>query len=323
MATSRTRRRSRRFQPHESVGKPRGVLHPRVQRVGPDHFGILCFDCAKARFKFMLTDFYGRVLLPPTTVEHNRPALEAVVAQVREAFATHQLRDGLVAIERTGRYHRLIQRTFAAAGWETRILHPFVTKQYRQGVDPGSKTDDTDLGAIQRATGCALLEATRDEAWTSLQLLVRHRRDLVGKGAALNCQIREHLEAAFPGFAACFDKLWESAIPWHWLRHFETAAQLRDAGVTTLCHSLQQAGIRYQRRTVQTIVDWAVQAAPGDVAAAQHRRIALALYDDRLRKSQEIVALEREIAGRLVQTPVCAALVVPRHQRGQRRRLRW
>src|SRR5438067_5203124 len=218
MSTTRTRKKhpsARR--PMASVGKPRGVLHPRVQQVGPEHFGIVCCDCAKARSKFLLADFYGRVLVPPTTVAHNRPDLDAAVAQIRQAFATHQLRAGLVAIERTGRYHRIVQRTFAAAGFETRIVHPFVTKQYRQPVDPGYKTDDADLAALHRATvtGCALLEATRDEAWTTLQLLIRHRRDLVRKGAALNCQIREHLEAALPGFAACFDKLWDSAIPWH------------------------------------------------------------------------------------------------------------
>jgi len=313
MATIRPRRRSSRRRPSVSVGKPRGVLHPRVQQVGPEHFGIVCFDCAKARSKFLLADFYGRVLISPTVVAHNRLDLDAAVAQVRQAFATHQLCDGLVAIERTGRYHRVVQRTFAAAGFETRILHPFVTKQYRQPVDPGNKTDDTDLAAIHRATvtGCALLEATRDETWTTLQLVIRHRRDLVCKGAALNCQIRDHLEAALPGFAACFDKLWESQIPWHLLRHFPTAEQLRAAGVTALCRSLCQAGIRFQQRTVQTVLDWAEQAAPGDVAASQHLRFALALYDDRQRKTQEIQALEREIAGRLVQTPYVLLLSFP------------
>src|SRR5438067_3568594 len=260
MSTTRTRKKhpsARR--PMASVGKPRGVLHPRVQQVGPEHFGIVCFDCAKVRSKFLLADFYGGVLLPPTIVSHLRPDLDAAVAQIRGAFAQHQLRDGVVAIERTGRYHRVVQRAFMAAGFETRILHPFVTKQYRQPVDPGNKTDDTDLTAIHRATvtGCALLEATRDEAWATLQLVIRHRRDLVHKGAALNCQIREHLEAALPGYAACFDKLWESAVPWHLLRHFPTAEQLRAAGVTTLCHSLRQAGIRFQQRTLQAVLDWA------------------------------------------------------------------
>src|SRR5712664_4158541 len=115
MATTRTRKRPSSRRPAPSVGKPRGVLHPRVQQVGPEHFGIVCFDCAKARSKFLLADFYGRVLLPPTKVAHNRPELDAAVAQLRAAFTAHALHDGLVAIERTGRYHRVVQRTFAAA----------------------------------------------------------------------------------------------------------------------------------------------------------------------------------------------------------------
>jgi transposase len=313
MASTRTRRSSPRHRPPTSLGKAHGVLHPRVQQVGPEHFGIVCFDCHKLSSKFLLADFYGRYLIPPTAVQHNRPDLDSAVAQIRNAFDQHQLRDGVVAIERTGRYHRVAQRTFAAAGFETRILHPFVTKQYRQPVDPGNKTDDADLAAIHRATvtGCALLEATRDEAWTTLQLLIRHRRDLVRKGAALNCQIREHLEAALPGYAACFDKLWDSAIPWHLLQHYPTAGELRGAGVTVLSQSLRAADIRFQQRTLQAVVAWAEQAAPGDVAASQHLRIALALYDDRQRKTQEIQALERDIASRLVQTPYVLLLSFP------------
>src|SRR5258708_5678224 len=126
MTSTRARRPKSSRRPAASVGKPRGVLPPRVQQVGPEHFGIACFDCAKVRSKFLLADFYGRVLIPPTTVAHHRPDLDAAVAQIRAAFFPHQLADGLVAIERPGRYHRLVQRTFAAAGFETRILHPFV-----------------------------------------------------------------------------------------------------------------------------------------------------------------------------------------------------
>jgi transposase len=313
MATSRARRRPSSRRSAASVGKPRGVLHPRVQQVGPEHFGIVAFDCAKVRSKFLLADFYGRILIPPTVVAHNRRELEAAVAQIRQAFAEHQLLDGLVAIERTGRYHRVVQRTFTAAGFETRIVHPFVTKQYRQPVDPGNKTDDADLAALHRATvtGCALLEATRDQAWTTLQLLIRHRRDLVRKGAALNCQIRDHLEAALPGYAACFDNLWDSGVAWHLLKHFPSAVCLRDAGVTALGHALREAGIRFQQRTVQTVVDWAEQAAPGDIAADQHLRIVHALHDDRQHKTQQILALERDIAGRLVQTSYILLLSFP------------
>lgn len=160
-------------------------------------------------------------------------------------------------------------------------------------------------------TGCALREAARDEAWTTLQLLIRHRRDLVRKGASLNCQIRDYLQAALPGLAACFDQFWDSPVAWHLLRFYPTAVQLQQAGMTILCQSSRRAGIRSQQRTVQAVLDWAEQAAAGDVAADQHHRIALALYDDRLRKTQEIQALEQKITGRLVQTSYVLLLSFP------------
>src|SRR5712692_910590 len=271
MATSRTRKRSR---PRPQVlQKPSGVIHPRVQKVGPEHFGIVSVDCAKARSKWMLCDFYGNVFVPPTVVEHDRAGLGAAVSQVQRALQKHALHDFLVAVERTGRYHRPVQRAFAAAGFEVRIVHPFATKQFRQPSDPGYKTDDTDLAAIHRAAvnGFALIDTPLDETWKTLQLLIRHRRDLVFKTTLVCCQVREHLEASFPGFAACFDKLWDSACAWHLVRRF---------------------------------------AAP-DLAAAQHRSIALALNDDRARKTQEILALERDIAARLVCTPYILLLSFP------------
>jgi hypothetical protein len=81
--------------------------------------------------------------------------------------------------------------------------------------------------------------------------------------------------------------------------------------LTTLCQALRQAGIRFQQRTVQTVLDWAEQAAPGDVAAEQHLRIVHALHRDRPHKTLEIQALERDIASRLVQTPYILLLSFP------------
>ncbi len=43
-----------------SVHKPRGVIHPRVRAVGPEHFAFICVDCAKDRSKMMMADFYQR-----------------------------------------------------------------------------------------------------------------------------------------------------------------------------------------------------------------------------------------------------------------------
>jgi transposase len=313
MSTTQSRKRSRSRPQPQVLQKPRGVIHPRVQKVGPEHFGIVSVDCAKARSKWMLCDFYGNILVPPTTVEHNRASLDAAVAQLRQALDRHALQDVIVAVERTGRYHRPVQRAFAAAGFETRIVHPFATKQFRQPSDPGYKTDDTDLAAIHRAAvnGFALVEADLDESWKTLQLLIRHRRDLVGKSSTLCCQIREHLDAALPGFAACFDKLWDSASAWHLARHFATPPDLAAAGLAGLCHSLDDAGVRYQRRTLQRVLEWAAQAAAPDLAAAQHRRIALALDDDRRSKTQEIQGLERDIAAKLARTPYVLLLSFP------------
>src|SRR5438132_4661397 len=174
MSATRSRRRPR-SRPQDVLHKPAGTIHPRVQKVGPQHFGIVCIDCAKRRSKWMLTDFFGNVLLPPTVVQHNRPGFDTAVAQLREALHQHDLRDVIIAVERTGRYHHPVKRAFAAAGFEVRIVHPFTTSRCRQPRDPDNKTDDNDLAAIQVAAvnGFALLEQPLDELYKTLQLLIR------------------------------------------------------------------------------------------------------------------------------------------------------
>ena len=312
MAHSATRKRSRARRV-DVVQKPRGTFHPRVQEVGPEHFGIVSIDCAKARSKWMLADFYGNVFVRPTLLAHNRPALEAAIDQLRQAVRDHELKDLLVAVERTGRYHRTVQRAFADAGFEARIVHPFATKQFRQPADPGNKTDDTDLAALHRAavSGFALVEAELDEAWTTFRLLIRHRRELVRKSAMLRSQVREHLDAAYPGFAANFADLWERDCAWHLIRHFATPADMHAAGLGGLCRSLDATGVRYQRPTVETILGWAAQAAPPDLAAGARRRFALALHDDLLQKARETQAIERDIAAALCRTPYVLLLSFP------------
>lgn len=310
MAT-RVRKRARRFP--EFLQKARGLVHPRVQLVGPEHFGVVSVDCAKVRSKWMLADFYGKVLVAPTIVTHNRVELEAAIAQVRAALAQHDLRDVVVAVERTGRYHHPVKHAFAAAGFETRLVHPYTSKQFRQPANPDNKTDDTDLAAIHRAAvnGFALREPELPESWQRLQLLTRHRRSLVQKSSALRCQIRHHLDAALPGYAACFANLWERALAFPLVRHFGSAAALLAAGRDGLAAFLRQQGIRFQRRSLDTILEWAQAAAAPDSAADLHRRIALAYEDDRQRKTQEILALERDVAQLLAATPYVLLLSFP------------
>src|SRR5947207_1313194 len=106
MATISCRRQRRRSSRYASVVKPSGSLHPRVQKATPEHFGIVAVDCAKARSKWMLTDYYGRILVTPTLVEHTRLGFQQAIAAVRQAVATHDLRDLVIAIEQTGADHQ-------------------------------------------------------------------------------------------------------------------------------------------------------------------------------------------------------------------------
>ena len=302
----------RRPRPH-AIHKPNGVLHPRVQAVGPERFGILSVDCAKARSKILLADFYGRVLIPPTIIEHNQTGLEHAVRLLHEALDQNGLKDHIVAVERTGRYHGPIQRAFAKAGSEVRIVHPFATKQFRQPADPGNKTDDTDLSAIHRATanGFGLLEHEPDPTFVRLQLLARRRRDLVRKKVTIQQQMHEHLESFMPGYAGCFDDVFDSDIALWAATTFDSAAAIVAAGLPGLAQQLREAGLRTHAPTLEKILAWARQAPTPQEPASIHRRFFLELDADRRSKVQLIRALEGELAEPLVLTPYLLLMGIP------------
>ena len=215
-----------------TVQKARGVLTERVQAVGPDRFGIVVCDCAKARFKLMLADYYGTVRIPPTEFPVTVPGLRSAVEAVRAATTLHALTDVVVAVEQTGEYHRPVSAAWRAAGFEVRVVHPHVTKQYRQAADPGNKTDDTDLMALHRAAvaGFATAESTWPTEFAEGRQLVRHRRDLVVKTSKLRTQCQELLHAMMPGFAANFDDLWRSPNPMTIVRKTGSPQAVLDAG---------------------------------------------------------------------------------------------
>jgi transposase len=293
--------------------KPNGQLTPRVQAVGPEHFGIVAIDCAKARSRYFLADFYGHTLLEPTTLAHTRGDFQAAIDRLRQASRQHDLRDLVVLIERTGEYHRPVQRAFRQAGFETRLVHPYTSKQYRQPADPGNKTDDADLGAIFRAGthGFGLLEPAWPDDYVTLQLLRRHRSDLVAKTSVLRCQIREVLHAAMPGYAECFGDLWEAPAALVIARHTTSAEAVRQAGLVGLQQSVAAANIIGRRETFAKVLAWAAQAPPGHSHSADLHRILTTLDDDRLAKTQQILDLERSLAHLVVHTPYALLLVIP------------
>jgi transposase len=310
MAAISSRRRPR---PPHQVHKPHGVIHPRVERVGTNHFGIVSVDVAKARSKWMLTDFFGNVLIGPTPVEHNRAGLDAAVLALSQACTQHELLDVIVAIERTGRYHLPVKRVFQAAGYETRIVHPYATKQYRQPANPGNKTDDTDLSAIFRAAaaGFSLSEPATDPLYRQLQLLARHRRDLVRKAGALRCQIREHIQVILPGFGDSFSDLFDCKYAIAIATSFPSPGAIQNAGLSGLRQLLRTLDLKGQTPALEKIVAWAHSAAAGAEDGAIHSRIIAELDIDRRSKEEAILVLERELAALLVRTPYVLLLGAP------------
>lgn len=314
MATKRKSRKSRKIS-ITALGKPRGMIQARVQKVGPERFGIVAVDCAKARSKWMLCDFYGKVLIPPTPVEHGRAELALAVAQLRAAIERHGLLDHIVAVEMTGTYHRPVQRAFRKAGSETRLVHPFASRHYRLPSHGDDKTDDNDLEGIFRAAvnGFGLLEPEWDEAYLQLQILARHRRDLVNKRAKLQCQIRQLLERCLPGYAALFpaDGLWSRPVAIAIARRAVRPENVRAAGVRGVLEWLNEDRVHVQARTVERLVAWAANAADTDPMCEHLTRVWLNLYEDWQAKTRHIRRLEQDLAEILVKTPYLLLLSHP------------
>jgi transposase len=306
------RRRSRRST-HGHIGKPHGILSSRVQAVGPEHFGVVAVDCAKPRSKWMLTDFYGRVLVPPTVVEHHRTAFDDALALLGSAVTSHRIKDLVVAVERTGRYHLPIQRAFAAAGYETRIVHPSISRYFRETATYDNKTDDTDLEGICRSAinGFGLHDPPWDAIYRDLQFWTRWRRDLVWKISELRCQIREHLEACLPGYSKCFDDVFTSNLALFLLRHFSTPQAIVEAGLPGLTELARQAGVGVHRGTLMRILGWAPNAPAPAENASLFRRLVCDLDDDRVAKEKQVESIEQELVNHLVQIPYVRLLALP------------
>ena len=296
------------------VGKPTGQIQERVQAVGPEHFGIVAVDCAKRRSKWMLCNFYGKVIIEPTSVEHTTGGLRAMTQHVVEVCQAEELTDTIVAVEMTGIYHKPAQRAFRKAGFDTRIVHPFASNHYRRPLHPDAKTDDHDLEAIFHAAvkGYGLATLPVGEIYQSLQAVSRHRHNLVKQRARLMVQIRRLLHQTMPGFADLFedDKLFHKSIALAIAMQFTSAARVRQAGVDGIASHLSTTKVRFQTRTIERIVAWSGTAAEPSELAAMHTRQWQQLDEVRRLLEEQIAATEREMAGFLVKTPYVLLLSV-------------
>jgi transposase len=296
------------------LGKPTGQIQERVQAVGPEHFGIVAVDCAKRRSKWMLCNFYGKVLIEPTLVEHTAGGLRAMTQLVAEACQAEGLTDTIAAVEMTGIYHKPVQRALRKAGFDTRIVHPFASSHYRRPLHPDDKTDDHDLEAIFHAAvkGYGLATFPVGEVYQSLQAASRHRHNLVKQRSRLMVQMRRLLHQTMPGFADLFedDKLFHKSIALPIALGFPSAAAIRQAGVAGIESHLTTAKVRFQTRTVERIVAWAAAAAEPSELAGMHTRQWQQLNEARRLFDEQVAAAEREMAGFLVKTPYVLLLTV-------------
>lgn len=150
-ATQKRNRKSNQSTQARYIGKPAGVIQTRIQEAGPEHFAVVSVDCAKVRSVWMMCDYYGKVLVEPTPVEHQRGAFDAMIQQIRSALKEFKITDSIAAVEMTGIYHRPVQAALRKAGLDTRTVHPFASKHYCKPLHPKLKTDENDLEAIFHA----------------------------------------------------------------------------------------------------------------------------------------------------------------------------
>jgi transposase len=296
------------------IGKATGQIQERVQAVGPEHFGIVSVDCAKRRSKWMLCNFYGKVIVEPATAEHTTGGLWAMTQRVAQACQAEGLTDTIVAVEMTGIYHKPVQRAFRKAGFDTRIVHPFASNHYRRPLHPGEKTDDHDLEAIFHAAvkGYGLATLPVGEVYQSLQAVSRHRHRLVKQRSRLMIQMRRLLHQTMPGFGDLFedDKLFHKSIALPIALQFPSAEAIRGAGVAGIESHLEKTKVRFQTRTIERIVAWSGAAAEPSELAEMYTRQWQQLNEVRRLFEQQIDAAEREMAGFLAKTPYVLLLSV-------------
>lgn len=316
MATPRkSRRNSKKHQrKRRFIGKPTGIIQERVQQATPQRFGIVSVDCAKQRSKWLLCDYFGRVIIEPTSVEHNAGCLAAMTQQVKSECETEGIVDCIAAVEMPGIYHKPIVAAFQKAGIETRIVHPFASTHYRKPLHPDNKTDDNDLEAIFHAAvnGYGLSILPVDKTHLTLQRLTRHRRNFVKQRSKFQVQVRVLMHQSMPGYADLWEdgKLFNGSIAMPIAKRFSSADAIKKAKQKGMASFLRKNKLRFQERTLDKIYAWSLQAADPallqDVLTKQWKQIAEfhALMTTRIKET------EVELAHFLVKTPYVLLLSV-------------
>ncbi|MBT4823053.1 MAG: transposase [Lentisphaerae bacterium] len=289
------------------------TLRQRVRKIGGDKFGVLVVDSSKKNAEMWLTDFYGEPLWDESrTVPITRGHLDQIMNVVGGSCREHGLKDLVVGIEQTGRYHLPIKRALEKR-WEVKTIHPFVTKQLRQPASPGVKTDGVDLEAMTRAIIGGYGDDPRPfpDLYAKWQLINRAREDAVDSRKRLKQRCQERLHAFMPGYPALFRNIWKEPAPLAIAELYGSAKRLLSADVESIRERLREKRIRIMRPTINRVLAWAADAPTPDPGGALNRCI----WNNNLRLiehfSRDITRYERRLVGYLVQTPYVLLLSVP------------
>jgi transposase len=288
-------------------------LRQRVRKIGGDKFGVLVVDSSKKNAELWFTDFYGEPLWDESrTFPITRGHLDQMMNVVGGTCREHGLKDLVVGIEQTGRYHRPIKRALEKR-WEVKTIHPFVTKQLRQPASPGVKTDGIDLEAMSRAIigGYGDEQRPLPALYAKWQLINRAREDAVDSRRRLKQQCQERLHAFMPGYAGLFEHLWDTPAAVAIAELYGSAKRLLRADVESIRQRLRTKGMRIMRPTINRVLAWAADAPSPDPGGALNRRI----WRDNLRLlehlGRHISRYERQLAGYLVRTPYVLLMSIP------------
>jgi len=156
-----------------------------------------------------------------------------------------------------------------------------------------------------------LIEPQLGEIYVELRLMARHRRDLVEKNAALRNQIHVELDALLPGLSAALGNILDHEPALAIARHAGSAQEIRALGIGGLAKLLDAQRVGYQRRSLEKILAWTVDALETCTCRMSHKRIFADLDDERRTRVQSIQRLERDLASLLVQTPYVLLLSFP------------
>jgi transposase len=184
--------------------------------------------------------------------------------------------------------------------------------------------------------GCRLIRATRPtkrtylrntgQQWLALAYARWNWKHLIGnyacelviavilskKGAALACQIREHLHLGMPGYANLFDRLFEAPTPLAIAAACDSPAKLVELGALGVSRHLRKKKIPHRSPSIEKVLAWAAQALNDPIKdGPMHHAIWTDLHELYQHFHTQVAALERELASDLVQTPYIRLLAIP------------